>query len=106
MPGRPALRRRHGADRSKQRQTRQAVSQVEGHAPQQPISSINVMLSWDVHGTWKRWPIILDRGLLASKKPGLQLVEGRARVGILRGRSQHGDFVADRHLAWVGRGVS
>ncbi|WP_353111550.1 hypothetical protein [Microbacterium sp.] len=63
-----------------------------------------VRLAWEVHGTWKRWPIIVDTGLLGSAEPGLQLVEGRTRVGVLRGRKQQGDFVAARHLAWVGRG--
>jgi len=33
---------------------------------------------------------------------GLQLIEGRNRVSILRGRYRHGDFVANRHLTWWG----
>lgn len=64
---------------------------------------IGVSKMWEVHGTWKRWPILLDRGLLSSTDIGLQVVEGRTRVGILKGRLQHGDFVSDHHLAWVGR---
>lgn len=59
--------------------------------------------SWTAHGTWKRWPIVIDRGLLCSGDVGLQLVEGRTRVGILVGRHRNGDYVADSHLAWVGR---
>lgn len=64
---------------------------------------LGVGLAWDVHGTWKRWPIILDRALLTPAELGLQLVEGRHRVGILRGRQRQGRLVADQHLAWVGR---
>jgi len=64
---------------------------------------LGVGLAWDVHGTWKRWPIILDRALLTPAEHGLQLVEGRNRVGILRGRQRQGKLVADQHLAWVGR---
>ena len=33
----------------------------------------------------------------------LQVVEGRTRVGVLRGRHRQGALVAERHLAWVGR---
>jgi hypothetical protein len=64
---------------------------------------LGVREAWETHGTWKRWPIILDRSLLAPPADGLQLVEGRTRVGILRGRQRQGKLVADRHLAWVGR---
>lgn len=58
---------------------------------------------WEEHGTWKRWPILIDRTLLDPSQSGLQVVEGRTRVGILRGRHRNGAFVAERHLAWVGR---
>lgn len=58
---------------------------------------------WAVHGTWKRWPLLLDRDLLDPPAPGLQVVEGRTRVGVLRGRRRKGDLVAPKHLAWVGR---
>lgn len=58
---------------------------------------------WEVHGTWKRWPILIDRSLLDPRKNGLQVVEGRTRVGVLIGRHRQGDFVAECHLAWVGR---
>lgn len=64
---------------------------------------VGVSQMWDVHGTWKRWPILIDRSLLSSTEVGLQVVEGRTRVGILKGRLQQGDFVSDQHLAWVGR---
>jgi hypothetical protein len=58
---------------------------------------------WEIHGTWKRWPVLIARSLLAPPGTGLQVVEGRTRVGILRGRLRQGAFVAERHLAWVGR---
>jgi hypothetical protein len=64
---------------------------------------LGVKESWDVHGTWKRWPILIDRALLSHREPGLQVVEGRTRIGVLRGRHRQGAVVADRHLAWVGR---
>lgn len=58
---------------------------------------------WDVHGTWKRWPILIDRELVSPGKPGLQIIEGRTRVGVLRGRARRGLNVAQCHLAWVAR---
>lgn len=64
---------------------------------------LGVRECWEVHGTWKRWPILLDRSLLDSTQVGLQVVEGRTRVGVLRGRARRGLFVAPRHLVWVGR---
>ena len=38
-----------------------------------------------------------------AAQPDGQLVEGRTRVGVLRGRHADGLHVADTHLAWVGR---
>ncbi|WP_137803150.1 hypothetical protein [Kocuria sp. 2SI] len=64
---------------------------------------LGVRLAWDTHGTWKRWPILLEQSLLTPLATGLQLVEGRTRVGVLRGRRRQGAVVAERHLAWVGR---
>ena len=58
---------------------------------------------WDIHGTWKRWPILIDRGLVTPGTEGLQVVEGRTRVGVLRGRTRLGLTVALQHLAWVAR---
>lgn len=58
---------------------------------------------WDVHGTWKRWPILIVRSLVDPDWTGLQVVEGRTRVGVLRGRSRLGLHIAERHLARVGR---
>ena len=64
---------------------------------------VGVRLAWDVHGTWKRWPIVVDREVLNPGGIGLQLIEGRTRVGVLRGRHRRGRLVAQMHLAWVGR---
>lgn len=64
---------------------------------------MGVAQCWEAHGTWKRWPILIDRGLLDPPESGLQIVEGRTRVGVLKGRHRRGAFVAERHLAWVGR---
>jgi hypothetical protein len=58
---------------------------------------------WKIHGTWKRWPILLDRELLEPAAEGLQVVEGRTRLGVLKGRARAGSRVAKQHLAWVGR---
>jgi hypothetical protein len=65
---------------------------------------MGVSQCWEVHGTWKRWPVLIDRQLLIPPAKGLQIVEGRTRIGVLRGRHRQGSFVAERHLAWVGRG--
>jgi hypothetical protein len=64
---------------------------------------VGVAQMWELHGTWKRWPVLIDRSLLVPPGTGLQVVEGRTRVGILKGRPRQGAFVAERHLAWVGR---
>lgn len=64
---------------------------------------VGVAQMWELHGTWRRWPIMIDRRLLDPPRAGLQVVEGRTRVGILKGLRQRGAFVADQHLAWVGR---
>lgn len=64
---------------------------------------VGVALCWDIHGTWKRWPVLIDRVLLQPPHAGLQVVEGRTRVGVLKGRRREGSYVARNHLAWVGR---
>jgi hypothetical protein len=67
---------------------------------------MGVALCWETHGTWKRWPILVQRALLDPSAKGLQVVEGRTRVGVLKGRHRKGDLVAKKHLAWVGRYMS
>ncbi|MFI6536756.1 hypothetical protein ACIBHY_30195 [Nonomuraea sp. NPDC050547] len=67
---------------------------------------IGVKQCWQAHGTWKRWPILIDRALLTPGGSGLQVIEGRTRVGVLRGLHRRGDLVAGQHLAWVGRSIA
>lgn len=57
---------------------------------------------WEEHGTWMRPPILIDRQLLALSDSGLQVLEGRTRIGVLRGRLRDGLHVASHHQAWVG----
>ena len=64
---------------------------------------VGVREMWDVHGTWKRWPVLIDRSLIRPGETGLQVIEGRTRVGVLRGRVRQGLHVAACHLAWVAR---
>ena len=45
---------------------------------------------WELHGTWKRWPVLIDRSLLVPPDTGLQVVEGRTRAGILKGFLRRG----------------
>lgn len=63
---------------------------------------LGVALAWATHGTWKRWPLLLDRRLLHPADVGLQIIEGRTRIGILKGLHQMGTVVAENHLVWVG----
>lgn len=58
---------------------------------------------WQQNGTWKRSPLVIDRALLHANGRGLQLIEGRTRVGILVGRHRLGHLVAAEHLAWVAK---
>ncbi|WP_043425468.1 hypothetical protein [Arthrobacter sp. 162MFSha1.1] len=62
-----------------------------------------VRADWEERGTWSVPPVLIDRSLLDPPGDGLQVIEGRTRVAILRGRRQDGLTTADRHLAWVGR---
>jgi len=64
---------------------------------------IGVRETWELHGTWIRWPILIDRTLVDPVAVGLQIVEGRTRVGVLAGRLRAGLYTAESHLAWVGR---
>lgn len=64
---------------------------------------VGVRESWEQRGTWKRSPLLIERQLVDPTATGLQVLEGRTRVGVLRGRRADGLFVAEEHLAWVGR---
>ncbi len=59
--------------------------------------------SWENKGTWLVAPILISRLLLQPPDDGLQVVEGRTRVGLLRGRRRDQLWVAEQHRAWVGR---
>lgn len=59
--------------------------------------------SWEDFGTWAVPPVTIDRRLVETATSGLQLVEGRTRVGVLRGRQRAGLRVAQSHDAWVAR---
>lgn len=58
---------------------------------------------WEDFGTWAVPPVTIDRRLVETATSGLQLIEGRTRVGVLRGRQRAGLLVAQRHDAWVAR---
>lgn len=58
-----------------------------------------VALHWEKHGTWLRPPLLIERRLLDPDTGGLQVLEGRTRVGVLREHLH----VAPDHRAWVGR---
>lgn len=58
---------------------------------------------WEAHGTWLRRPLLIDRTLLQPPAEGLQVIEGRTRVGVLRGFLERGHKVAATHSAWVAR---
>jgi hypothetical protein len=62
-----------------------------------------VRSAWEEEGTWLVPPIALERRLLEPSNIELQLVEGRTRVGVLRGRYRTGLHVAGAHKTWVGR---
>ncbi|ATI36476.1 hypothetical protein CPI83_30235 (plasmid) [Rhodococcus sp. H-CA8f] len=64
-----------------------------------------VRTAWEQDGTWVRRPILLDRSAIDTDLRGLQVVEGRTRFGILRGRHAAGIAVAQTHSVWVGRPV-
>jgi hypothetical protein len=62
----------------------------------------SVRSAWEEEGTWLVPLIALERRLLAPTNTKLQLVEGRTRVGVLRGRYRTGLHVAEAHRTWVG----
>lgn len=63
----------------------------------------DVVDSWTRRGTWLVAPLLISTALLTPGSQGWQVIEGRTRVGILRGRAQKGLFVVDYHDTWVGR---
>ncbi|MFF3617033.1 hypothetical protein [Streptomyces sp. NPDC002580] len=78
------------------------------HIAKPPVHRVSVRPEqvgshWEEHGTWMRPPLLIDRRLLALPDGGLQVLEGRTRVGVPRGRLREGLKVAPCHPAWVGR---
>ncbi|MEU8741953.1 hypothetical protein ACFYPK_33125 [Streptomyces halstedii] len=78
------------------------------HFAQHPVHWVTVRppqvgQHWNDHGTWLRPPLLIDRRTLNPGGIGLQVLEGRTRVGVLRGRLREQLYVASEHAAWVGR---
>ncbi|WP_327110860.1 hypothetical protein OG206_00110 [Streptomyces sp. NBC_01341] len=78
------------------------------HFAQHPVHWVTVRppqvgQHWNDHGTWLRPPLLIDRRTLNPGDIGLQVLEGRTRVGVLRGRLREQLHVAYEHAAWVGR---
>lgn len=76
---------------------------AENHRHWLAVRSAEIRDAWDEQGTWLVPPILIAGALLGQNGHGLQLVEGRMRVGILQGRLAGGLTVAESHRAWVGR---
>jgi hypothetical protein len=78
-------------------------SVAEQHVHYLALRPAPIRDGWELEGTWLTTPLLLDMNLLNRDEVGLQLLEGRMRVGILQGRL-HSEFcVASTHKAWVGR---
>lgn len=58
---------------------------------------------WQAFGTWLRRPLVIDQALITEGGTGLQVIEGRTRVGVLRGFVRQGQEVAQAHASWVAR---
>jgi hypothetical protein len=58
---------------------------------------------WEQTGTWLVPPVLLDRSAFTPPGEGLQVVEGRARMGVLRGRIKDRLMMTRRLDVWVGR---
>jgi hypothetical protein len=76
------------------------------HAYWVSVRSADVLESWEARGTWLVAPLLIARNLVSPHSSGLQILEGRTRVGVLRGRRRDGLEVAERHQVWVGRAVA
>lgn len=63
----------------------------------------DVVEAWKQDGTWLVPPLLISLDLLEPKTEGWQLIEGRTRVGVLRGRVAQGLYVATHHDIWAGR---
>jgi len=78
---------------------------AEDHVHWLSVRPADVRQTWETRGTWMVAPILVAQNLLSLPGCGLQVIEGRMRVGILQGRRRDGLYVADSHEAWVGRAL-
>ncbi len=78
-------------------------SVASGHRHYLSLRPQEIRDAWERRGTWLVPPILIARRLIAPKESGLQVVEGRMRVGILQGRIASAFDVAPALEAWVGR---
>jgi len=61
-----------------------------------------VVENWRVNHTWLRPPVFLEADLL-GRDPGVHLMEGHTRLGILRGLVAGGIIrPSSLHMAWLG----
>lgn len=67
------------------------------------LRSQEIRDAWEHRGTWLVPPILISRHLLGEGESGLQVVDGRMRVGILQGRAADALNLAPALEAWVGR---
>jgi hypothetical protein len=79
------------------------VQVAEDHARVLSQRSADERAAWEERGTWLTPPVLIDRELLDPPGEGLQIVEGRTRLGLLRGRMKDRRIVARRLEVWVGR---
>jgi len=74
------------------------------------VRGSRVQEAWRMRGTWLVPSVLMTRELLITRELlleepgiGLQVIEGRKRVGVLQGRLADGLLVAANHQSWVGR---
>lgn len=54
--------------------------------------------------TWARPPLFIEGHLVEPQQPGLHLVEGHTRLGVLKGLVESGEARPDSlHLSWIAR---
>jgi hypothetical protein len=64
----------------------------------------DVVVHWERYHTWLESPVFIDAVALGLG-PGLHLMEGHTRLGILRGLSRRGIIPPQsHHEAWIGHG--
>jgi hypothetical protein len=76
-------------------------SVAANHAHWVSVRPRAIQEAWKEQGTWLVPPILIARKTLSPGTTGLQVIEGRMRIGILQGRAREGLRVADTHEAWI-----